>query len=53
MEQGNVHEGSVILPAIALRGMVLFPGTTMHLEVGRSKSVSAVEYALEKVPIFT
>ncbi|MBQ1234586.1 MAG: endopeptidase La [Oscillospiraceae bacterium] len=36
------------MPAIALRGMVLFPGTTMHLEVGRSKSISAVEYALEK-----
>ncbi|MEG0109973.1 MAG: LON peptidase substrate-binding domain-containing protein, partial [Oscillospiraceae bacterium] len=35
------------LPAIALRGLVVFPNNVIHFEVGRPKSIAAVEWALE------
>ena len=35
------------MPAMALRGMVLFPGNIMHFDVGRDQSIRAVESALE------
>ncbi len=35
------------LPAIALRGLVVFPGNVVHFEVGREKSVAAIEWAME------
>ena len=31
------------LPAIALRGLVVFPNNLVHFEVGREKSIAAVE----------
>ena len=34
------------LPALALRGMVMFPKMRLHFEVGRSKSVAAVNAAV-------
>lgn len=34
------------LPAIALRGLVVFPNNLVHFEVGRAKSVAAVEWAI-------
>lgn len=34
------------LPAVALRGLVAFPGNIIHFEVGRSKSIAAVEWAM-------
>ncbi len=34
------------LPAIALRGLVVFPGNVIHFEVGRKKSVAAIEWAM-------
>ena len=33
--------------AIALRGVVLFPGVTQHFDVGRSKSVASLENAVK------
>ena len=30
------------LPAIALRGLVVFPNNLVHFEVGREKSIAAV-----------
>nr|WP_242861761.1 endopeptidase La [Bittarella massiliensis (ex Durand et al. 2017)] len=39
--------GSESMPAMALRGMVLFPGNIMHFDVGRDQSIRAVESALE------
>lgn len=36
----------VRLPAIALRGLVVFPGNVIHFEVGRSKSIAAIEWAM-------
>ena len=34
------------LPAIALRGLVVFPGHIIHFEVGRKKSIAAIEWAM-------
>ena len=36
-----------VLPAVALRGMVIFPGAFTHFDVGREKSVRAVQKAME------
>ncbi len=40
-----VQEG-LVLPVIALRGLVVFPNNVIHFEVGRKKSMAAVEWAL-------
>lgn len=37
-----------MLPALALRGIMLFPTTILNFEVVRPKSVAAVSYALQK-----
>ena len=34
------------LPAIALRGLVVFPNNIIHFEVGRAKSIAAIEAAM-------
>ena len=43
----NQNSG-VRMPILALRGLVLFPGMTLHFDVGRKASINAVKYALEK-----
>lgn len=41
------------LPAIALRGLVVFPNNVIHFEVGRQKSVAAIDWAMSNnSPIF-
>ncbi len=37
----------IILPAIALRGMIFFPNDVISFEVGRERSVNAVEAAIK------
>ncbi len=40
------------MPVLPLRGLVLFPHTSMHLEAQRKFSVKAIEYAISKnVPV--
>jgi len=41
----NITTG--VLPVLALRGLVVFPGQTIHFEVGRMKSVVALEESLK------
>lgn len=42
-----------LLPMIALRGVVMFPGTTETIDVGRSASLAALDYATENnTPLF-
>ena len=36
------------IPVIPLRGIVLFPKMTLHFDVGRKKSISALKYAMNK-----
>ena len=37
------------LPILALRGLNVFPGMTVHFDVGRKKSVRAVEEAMRAI----
>ncbi|MBQ3588149.1 MAG: hypothetical protein II977_06235, partial [Oscillospiraceae bacterium] len=34
------------LPAIALRGLVVFPDSMIHFDVGREKSINAINAAM-------
>ena len=38
----KVERSVLHLPAIALRGLVVFPNNLLHFEVGREKSIAAV-----------
>ena len=40
----KVERSVLHLPAIALRGLVVFPNNLLHFEVGREKSIAAVEW---------
>ena len=42
----KVERKKLHLPTIALRGLVLFPNNLVHFEVGREKSIAAVEWAM-------
>lgn len=44
MEETMEYE---LLPVLALRGLVAFPGVTMHFDVGRDKSLRAIEKAMK------
>ena len=37
-----------VLPILALRGLAVFPDQTVHFDVGRPKSVKALEAAMKK-----
>lgn len=37
-----------VMPCVALRGMVVFPGMLLHFDVGRDKSVAAVKAAMDE-----
>ena len=42
----KVERKELHLPTIALRGLVVFPNNLLHFEVGRDKSIAAVEWAV-------
>ena len=42
----KVERKELHLPTIALRGLVVFPNNLVHFEVGREKSIAAVEWAM-------
>ena len=37
-----------VMPALALRGLVCFPGVMLHFDVGRKRSVKALNAAMER-----
>ena len=37
----------ITMPALALRGLVIFPGMILHFDVARERSINAVEKAIE------
>lgn len=41
-------ENTKILPALALRGLVCFPGVMLHFDVGRKKSIKSLNAAMER-----
>ncbi|MCQ2514482.1 MAG: endopeptidase La [Ruminococcus sp.] len=40
-------QGNVTVPVLPLRGMVVFPRTLIHFDVGRKKSIAAISYAMK------
>ena len=37
------------IPTVPLRGMVVYPNIVIHLDIGRDKSIKAVEAAMNAV----
>ena len=42
----RVAHNAMHLPVVALRGLVVFPNNVVHFEVGREKSIAAIEAAM-------
>lgn len=40
--------GAIVMPAISLRGLVVFPSMVLHFDVGRDRSVNALKAAAGK-----
>ena len=40
-----LEQNSVRMPMLPLRGMIVFPGMIINLDVGRERSIKAVEAA--------
>lgn len=47
MDYNNVFDVYKTVPAIPLRGLVVYPGMTLHFDVGRKKSIKALNTAME------
>lgn len=47
MEHNNEFGVYKTVPAIPLRGLVVYPGMTLHFDVGRKKSIKALNTAME------
>lgn len=48
IEEISLEEDNLIMPCIPLRGISVFPQTVAHFDVGREKSVKALEAAMKK-----
>ena len=44
----NTNEQTQLYPVLALRGLAVFPKQTVHFDVGRDKSVKALEEAMKR-----
>lgn len=47
-DKDQIIENNLTLPVLAVRGLVFFPGMMLQFDVGRAKSVLAVNEAVEK-----
>ncbi len=49
----DAQDQGMHIPAVALRGLVVFPNNVVHFEVGRPKSIAAITWAMEhSSPLF-
>ncbi|QAT49607.1 endopeptidase La [Caproiciproducens sp. NJN-50] len=48
MIETDIQHESAAIPALALRGLVIFPGMLLQFDVGRRKSILALEKAMEE-----
>lgn len=46
MEKKMTNKTHITLPALALRGLVMFPNMVMHFDVGRERSIQALNVAM-------
>ena len=44
----NKREENMVLPVLALRGLVVFPGMMLQFDVGRKKSILALSKAMDE-----
>lgn len=42
-----IRPGQRLLPVLAMRGIVMFEGSLAHFDVGREKSLKALDYAMQ------
>ena len=45
--QTNMKNQHITMPALALRGLVIFPSMILHFDIARDRSINAVEEAIE------
>ncbi|MBR4024643.1 MAG: hypothetical protein IKI86_05125, partial [Firmicutes bacterium] len=38
---------NILMPCIPLRGLIVYPKTVLHFDIGREKSIKALETAME------
>lgn len=43
IELANRRDENMVLPVLALRGLVVFPGMMLQFDVGRKKSILALQ----------
>ena len=41
------NDNVLLLPVLPLRGLVVFPKSLIHFDVGRKKSITAINYAMK------
>ena len=46
VEDAEIEEPKKAMPCIPLRGLLIFPNTVLHFDVGREKSIKALENAM-------
>ena len=46
VEEAEIEEAPKAMPCIPLRGLLIFPNTVLHFDVGREKSIKALEAAM-------
>ena len=46
VEEAEVEEPTKAMPCIPLRGLLIFPNTVLHFDVGREKSIKALENSM-------
>ena len=44
--EDKFESAALLMPTVALRGLVVFPGMQVHFDVGREKSIDALKAAL-------
>ena len=44
----SVNTPTITVPIIPLRGLIAFPESTIHFEVGRKSSIAALNTAMDK-----
>lgn len=45
--EDKFESAALLMPTVALRGLVVFPGMQVHFDVGREKSMAALKAALD------
>ena len=48
IELANRRDENMVLPVLALRGLVVFPGMMLQFDVGRKKSILALSKAMDE-----